>query len=217
MILKGREKYKMKSYEFDEIATNVFGRAYPIIADQAVEQTGIAEGICMDLGSGGGHLGLALAERTGMEVYLYDISEDAVAIASNRIIDRGLEEKVKAIKGDVESIPLKDNAVDLIISRGSLWFWNDKFQAFKEIYRVLKPSGKTYIGGGFGNAELKAEIDTEMRARSGESWQEREIAHRADATKRDMEAIMKAAEIRSFELVDDESGYWVIISKEESK
>ena len=49
---------------------------------------------------------------------------------------------------DAESMPFEDNFADLIVSRGSMFFWNDQTKVFKEIYRVLKPNGMAYIGCG---------------------------------------------------------------------
>jgi ubiquinone/menaquinone biosynthesis C-methylase UbiE len=60
-------------------------------------------------------------------------------------------------------MPFPDNFADLIVSRGSVFFWEDKVGAFEEIYRVLKPNGRTYIGGGFGTAELREKVMREMK------------------------------------------------------
>ena len=43
--------------------------------------------------------------------------------------------------------------MDLVVSRGSIWFWDNPGKALKEIYRILKPGGKAYIGGGKGSPE----------------------------------------------------------------
>ena len=208
---------KMKSYEFDEIATNVFGEAYPIIVIQAIGKTEISEGTCIDLGCGGGHLGIALAENAdvNMKVYLYDIQQDAIDICNSRIKEKTLEDKVEAVRGNVESISLEDNSVDLAISRGSLWFWEDKVKAFKEIYRILKNGGKTYIGGGFGCKELREQINKEMLERDSETWKKGKIKKKADDTKNNILKTLESASIDKFEIVDDDSGYWIIISKEE--
>jgi hypothetical protein len=38
----------------------------------------------------------------------------------------------------------------LVVSRGSLWFWDDQVKGPQEIYRVLKPGGVAFVGGGLG-------------------------------------------------------------------
>lgn len=74
-----------EALEFDEIASNVFTPIYPVIVSQIKEKTNINEGVCLDLGSGGGHLGLEMAKTTNMFTYLLDISPYVLKIADNRI------------------------------------------------------------------------------------------------------------------------------------
>lgn len=54
------------------------------------------------------------------------------------------------IQGDAMALPLADSCVDLIFSRGSLFFWPDLGKSLSEIYRVLKSGGMALIGGGYG-------------------------------------------------------------------
>jgi 2-polyprenyl-3-methyl-5-hydroxy-6-metoxy-1,4-benzoquinol methylase len=44
--------------EFDKIAQEIFFPIYPVIADDILKLTGIRSGRLLDVGSGGGHLGL---------------------------------------------------------------------------------------------------------------------------------------------------------------
>jgi SAM-dependent methyltransferase len=55
-------------------------------------------------------------------------------------------------------MPFTDGAVDLVVSRGSLPFWENRSRAFREIYRVLKPGGVAYVGGGFGTEQIKSRV-----------------------------------------------------------
>lgn len=99
-------------------------------------------------------------------MHFFDQSEDMLAIAASTIAECGLEDRAATLHGDVAHIPLPDDSVDLAVSRGSVFFWEDLPRAFAEIRRVLASGGWGYIGGGFGSAKIKAEIERKMRARS---------------------------------------------------
>jgi len=70
---------------FDKIAREVFAPAYPLIARQIQERTGINEGVCVDVGCGGGYLGLALAQITRLQVWLLDILPGMLKICQENI------------------------------------------------------------------------------------------------------------------------------------
>ncbi|HHX75328.1 MAG TPA: methyltransferase domain-containing protein, partial [Firmicutes bacterium] len=154
---------------YDRTAREVFAPIYPVIAARIKEKTKITSGICLDIGTGTGCLGIALAQITDLTVYLLDYSREMLAIAVRNIAATGLGGRVNTLWGNVCNLPLKDNSVDLVISRGSLYQWKNKKRAFREIYRVLAPQGMAYIGGGFGTLELKQKIDALMQARD-DNW-----------------------------------------------
>lgn len=158
--------------EFDRVAREVFAPIYPVITEQIKQKTGITRGTCLDIGCGGGYLGIALAGITELFIYLFDKSPEMLEIATRNIAGHGLQKRARTLLGDVHEIPLKDQSVDLVISRGSIFFWENQQKAFQEIYRVLAPKGVAFIGGGFGNAELKKLIDARM-AQKDRNWQER--------------------------------------------
>ena len=203
----------MSNYkDFDEIVRNVFAPIYPVIAQQIVERTNIKEGICIDLGTGTGALARAIAKITNLKVYALDISKDMLKLTEKYIKEEGLEGKIIPILGDVHNMPFEDNFADLIISRGSMFFWNDKIKAFKEIYRVLKPGGMAYIGGGFGNRELREKIFAEMRRRNP-NWDNEVKSRMKNHNKEILEDILNKAGILNYNIIDDDSGLWILIKK----
>jgi len=215
MNVERNETMQMDVSKFDKIAREVFAPAYPLIAAQVVERTGITEGVCLDIGCGGGYLGLALAQTTGLFVRFFDQSREMLEIVRCNIAAHGLETRTDTLSGDVESIPLPDGSVNLAVSRGSVFFW-DQVQAFQEIYRVLAPGGMSYIGGGFGSAELKAEINRKMEARPEDNgqWRERMAKNLGADAPRQFEEALRSAGIPDFEIDNsDDRGLWVIIRK----
>jgi ubiquinone/menaquinone biosynthesis C-methylase UbiE len=204
-----------KAEEFDAIARNVFAPIYPVLAAQIVGRNGIGSGSCLDLGSGGGLLGLAVADITGLQVILYDISEDAIELAAERIRTANLGNRVAAVAGDVHAMPFADRSFDLIVSRGSLWFWENHPLAFREIYRVLAPGGRASLGGGFGTAELHRKIVATMCEREGGDWEQRVRSYRKDHTPESIAATIGAAGIADCRVIDDETGTWFEFGKPE--
>jgi len=201
---------------FDEIARTVFAPAYPLIAGQIIDRTGITHGVCLDIGCGGGYLGAALARITGLYVHFLDQSEDMLEIAGRTIAENGLSARAAILRGDVTRIPLPDATVHLAVSRGSVFFWEDLAQAFREIYRVLAPGGKGYIGGGFGSAELKAAILKEMTARNQgkDTWGQKMRKNLGPETRAKLETALKDVGIATCSVLHgDDIGLWAFLEK----
>jgi arsenite methyltransferase len=57
----------------------------------------------------------------------------------------GVADRVEIAPGYMESLPLRDESVDLVISNGVVNLAPDKPQVFREIARVLKPGGRLYL------------------------------------------------------------------------
>lgn len=201
-----------KALEFDEIASNVFAPIYAAIASQIKEKTNINEGTCLDIGCGGGHLGVEVTKITNMFTYLLDVSPHALKIADNRIKNNDFEFRMDTVCGDVHNIPFEDETVELAISRGSIWFWEDQVKAFKEIYRVLSKGGCAYIGGGFGNEKLKKEVFDKMEEREA-NWEGRRKGFVKDNNAEKFNRLLTEANISSYEIIDDDSGLWAFIKK----
>ena len=156
---------KMNATEYDMIAREVFAPVYIALAAQIKNVTGVTKGICLDAGAGGGYLSIALAGITDLDIILLDQSQEMQNIAERNIVEAGLEKRLRTLLADVHEIPLDDRSLNLVISRGSVFFWEDQIRAFQEIYRILAPGGLTFIGGGFGSVELKKTVDDKMTAR----------------------------------------------------
>lgn len=151
-------------YEFDWIAQNIYLPIYPVIAGDILDRTGKTSGRLLDLGCGGGHLGLSILQQAaGMTAVLLDKNPEAVLLAHRRAGEWGLGPRAVAIVGDVGQLPLPEGSVDLAVSRGSVHFWENIDAAFAEILRVLAPGGAAYIGSGMGNRELGDTISEKMK------------------------------------------------------
>lgn len=97
----------------------------------------------LDLGSGGGIDVLLSARRvgpTGKAIGL-DMTGDMLALARENQRKAGVT-NVEFLQGEIEQIPLPDNAVDVIISNCVINLSGDKDRVIAEAFRVLKPGGR---------------------------------------------------------------------------
>lgn len=201
-----------KAEEFDRLAREVFAPCYPVIARQIMAKTGISQGLCLDLGCGSGYLGLAFAESSTMNIILLDNDREMLNLCQRNIDERQLGDRVRMESGDVHHIPLPDGSVQLAVSRGSLFFWEDQVQAFREIFRVLAPGGMACIGGGFGTPEIKQQIDQEMERRDS-GWQEHLRGKIGASAPDKYHPLLAAAGISAYEIDHGPNGLWIIFGR----
>jgi len=123
---------------------------YKTVAEEVICRCHPVEGVWVDLGAGPGGVGLALARQTSSVIALIDPDANALQKALEEARRTELGKRVVAIKAWAEAIPLSDNSVDLVVSRGSIFFWNDRAQGLREVYRILRRGGVAMIGGGLG-------------------------------------------------------------------
>jgi ubiquinone/menaquinone biosynthesis C-methylase UbiE len=138
--------------QFDRFAREAFKTVYPSLAAQILDDYNIRTGLCLDIGCGPGYLAMEVAKRSNLQVIGVDIDPEAVKIAQKNVRREKLVDRMTVEHGDVHQLRFADDTYDLIISRGSFIFWENTFQAFREIYRVLKPGGVAFVGGGMGRA-----------------------------------------------------------------
>src|SRR5688572_17872314 len=97
----------------------------------------------LDLGSGGGIDVLLSARRVGPtgKAYGLDMTGEMLALARENQRKSGLT-NVEFLEGEIEHIPLPDNAVDVIISNCVINLSADKDRVLAEAFRVLRPGGR---------------------------------------------------------------------------
>jgi ubiquinone/menaquinone biosynthesis C-methylase UbiE len=202
-----------QAQSFDQTAKTLFAPIYPVIARQIITWSGIRNGVCLDLGSGPAMLTISLAEITQAHIYALDNSIEASEIAKNNVATRGLAERITPITADVQELPFVDAFADLIISRGSIFFWEDTTLAFREMYRVLKPNGCGYIGGGFGTAELREQISLAMEQRDGKKWKHFVRKNQGTQQIECFKKSLRNAQIHNYDIRKDYSGLWILLKK----
>jgi 2-polyprenyl-3-methyl-5-hydroxy-6-metoxy-1,4-benzoquinol methylase len=122
--------------------------------------------VVLDLGSGGGIDVLLSARRVGPagKAYGLDMTDEMLALARKNQAEAGVT-NVEFLKGEIESIPLPENSVDVIISNCVINLSEDKDRALAEAFRVLKPGGRFAVS----DIVVRGPVPTEIR-KSIELW-----------------------------------------------
>ena len=120
----------------------------------------------LDLGSGGGIDVLLSARRVGPHgtAYGLDMTDEMLALARDNQRKAGVD-NVEFLRGEIENIPLPDNAVDVIISNCVINLSGDKDRVLAEAFRVLKPGGRFAVS----DVVVRGEVPAQIR-RSLELW-----------------------------------------------
>lgn len=108
-------------------------------ARRILEQTGVTEGFCVDLGCDGGQLARELARQSDLRVWSVDADAGRVADARELLDAAALYgTRVTVHKGTLESLGYPQHFADLVIcDRGAA----DEAVDAASVHRVLKPGG----------------------------------------------------------------------------
>jgi SAM-dependent methyltransferase len=119
--------------------------------------------VVLDLGSGGGIDVLLSARRVGPtgKAYGLDMTDEMLALARSNA-ERAGATNVEFLKGHIESIPLPDTSVDVIISNCVINLSGDKPRVLAEAFRVLKPGGRFAVSDVVVRGAVPAEVKQSM-------------------------------------------------------
>jgi SAM-dependent methyltransferase len=123
----------------DDITKHSFGCGNPLSFSEVK-----AGQVVLDLGCGAGLDLLLASEMVGNNGHVIgvDFNEDMLALADQRTSEY---KNIELRKGIIEKLPIESNSVDWVISNCVINLSDNKQQAFKEIARVLKPSGRMIV------------------------------------------------------------------------
>jgi arsenite methyltransferase len=133
------------AFELEAVPTTAslasLGCGNPVAVAELVEGETV-----LDLGSGGGIDVLLSARRVGPAGHAYglDMTDEMLELARRNAGAAGAT-NVTFLKGTIESIPLPDASVHVVISNCVVNLAADKTAVFTEIARVLRPGGRIGI------------------------------------------------------------------------
>jgi len=195
------------------IARTTLRDVYPTIAGQALSRFGRTTGAFLDIGGGPGSLAVAMARMSDFSVITLDISPEMTRLARKTAADANLAGRIRAVEGSVEKMPIDSGSIDLAMSRGSSFAWEDRPAAFAEIKRVLAPGGKAFISVGciFGTREIRERAVAEFLEKDPE-WEKGAERRECKLTFGDVEGLCAKAGILSYEKLTVECDKWLVIS-----
>ncbi|WP_338667702.1 class I SAM-dependent methyltransferase [Pseudodesulfovibrio methanolicus] len=187
-----------------------FAAMYPLLAREIVDKYGLTEGTCLDIGTGSAALVIELSKITDLEITALDAEPEAIYMAGENCTLHGVPDgRIRFVTAPVEELPLPDESVDLILSRGAIPFWDDLPSAFREIFRVLAPGGNAMVGCGFSHLQTLEDVKA-MRP----VWPPDVLAERTRWKKGGLvEDALRQLGVNTYNITDDDYGTWVEIYK----
>uniref|UniRef100_A0A831WYP3 Methyltransferase domain-containing protein n=1 Tax=Thermorudis peleae TaxID=1382356 RepID=A0A831WYP3_9BACT len=132
-----REQFGATAESYVRSRSHAFGHDLGRLLEWASVRPGE---LALDVATGGGHTGLALA-RHGARVILLDLTPEMLQAARRNAIASGIA-PAGFIAADAEALPLADRCVSLLTCRIAPHHFADPAAFVREVARVLEPGGR---------------------------------------------------------------------------
>lgn len=156
--------------------------------------------VCVDLGSGRGTDVLRMAEEVGEGGFAYgvDVSDGMLTKAERNAKKLGVS-NVKFVKSELENIKLNNDTANLVISNCTINHASDKLQAWSEIERILKKSGRFVVSDIYATSEVPPEYKNDPIA-VAECWA-------GATTKKEYLATLQKVGFKNIEILEESKPY----------
>jgi ubiquinone/menaquinone biosynthesis C-methylase UbiE len=122
-----------------------FSDLYEYLASVVQRHSSSSHPFILDLGAGPGLLSVEIFRKMPQATIIgIDPLIKMLRLAKGNVKNADFQ-TFEPVIGVSENIPLKNNTVDIIVSRFSLPYWTRPNKSFQEMMRVLKPGGKVVL------------------------------------------------------------------------
>lgn len=97
--------------------------------------------LILDIATGTGDMAINLAQTNAEKIVGLDISEGMLDVGKQKVLKKGLENKIEMVVGDSENLPFENDTFDAITVGFGVRNFETLEKGLSEIYRVLKPHG----------------------------------------------------------------------------
>jgi len=186
-------------------------KIYPYLASQIMEEYQRDYGSALELGPFSGGISLELARSyPRLAITIGDESAEFLEHVEKEIALSGLSDHITVKRTNLDHLTFNDAQFDLVILRGAFFFLQSRENLLGELFRVLKPGGMAFVGGGYGKGtpeEFIDEIADESRELNRRLGRKRISAV-------DLEGIVRKSRLTDRCDMTEEGGLWITIKKE---
>ena len=187
----------------------LWGPVYPHLSEQVRELYGRDGGRVLDIGPFAGTIFDLKRKLTGGSFLIASFPSGMSPFYRAEATVRNMEGGIDIVESSPTLACIRDNTIDVIVFRGALFFPSLFRTDLPAVYRVLRPGGVGFVGGGFGKytppsvIEAIAERSRELNFGIGK------VVITPDAIRQEV----KGEEVERHMEVTSEGGLWVVIRK----
>jgi len=128
---------KYFAHSYANMAERGIADFYQKVAEEIAAE--IEHGNILDVGTGPGYLPIEIVKKSeNIRAIGLDISEKVIMIAQRNVREAGLSDRIDLIIGDGNSLGLKEDSFEMVVSTGVLFLHSNPIKMMSEFYRVLK-------------------------------------------------------------------------------